>query len=210
MEQQNARLPEQISREFAKAVKPLLDVHRSATRKSFGPTSGPARAPLLPLAAQPSHMGKSTDSSGAPYATANVSVSEAVESHAAEVVGGERDWLSELREDVERHIAQKPQLKMNINLSTGTVSRSSSAPSPMLKHKGKDMTVLKAAIAMENEKCTEVGKGKTPGKGGKQKVVPLSSSSSSPTTSSSEGEQRGDKRKATPKGNGLRRRVQRE
>ena len=30
MEQQNARLPEQISREFAKAVKPLVDVHLSA------------------------------------------------------------------------------------------------------------------------------------------------------------------------------------
>ena len=100
MEQQNARLPEQICREFAKAVKDLLDVHRSAARNALGPSSGPAKTLPLPLAAQPSPMGKSTDSSGASYTTVKESVSEGVnpaELEAPEAVGREPAWVSRFK-----------------------------------------------------------------------------------------------------------------
>ena len=71
MEQQNARLTEQISRESANAVKPLLDVHLSAARKALGCCSCPAKAAHLPLVAWPSPARTRTDSSGATYAIAN-------------------------------------------------------------------------------------------------------------------------------------------
>ena len=84
-----------------------------------------AKASLLPLATQPSPTGTGTDGSGTTYTTANESVDggvEPVESQAARVVGGERDWLGELREDVERHLAQKPSLRVNIKVGRGTAS----------------------------------------------------------------------------------------
>ena len=49
MAQQTAQLPQQLSRVFAKAVKPLLDVHRNAPQtaldSSFGPANGPSFGP---------------------------------------------------------------------------------------------------------------------------------------------------------------------
>ena len=76
MEQQIATHPDHISREFAKAVKPVLDVHPTPARKALRPSSGPAKAAALPLASRPSPARTRTVSSGATYATANESVDE--------------------------------------------------------------------------------------------------------------------------------------
>ena len=66
----------------------------------------------------------------------------------------------------------KPPLKVNINLSKGTVSSSSSAPSPRPSHGGKNMEALKAAIAKEKEETRKnAGNEKTRAKAGKQKVA---------------------------------------
>ena len=50
MVQQHAELPMQLSKEFAKVVQPLLDVHRSAEQKAMGSSSGPAKSLLAPTA----------------------------------------------------------------------------------------------------------------------------------------------------------------
>ena len=60
---QNRRLPLEISKMFVDTVKPLLGVHRTAADKALGLNSGPAKTRPLPLPAQPSPMGTSTDSS---------------------------------------------------------------------------------------------------------------------------------------------------
>ena len=110
---QNAQFPQHRSRVFAKAVRPLLDVHRTAAQKALGPSSGPALGhsptsssgpssgpangphagpakvrPLSP-AARFSPVGTSTDNSRVTYAIASESVLEGVnpaEMEAAEVI----------------------------------------------------------------------------------------------------------------------------
>ena len=52
--QQNAQLPQQLSKVFAKAVKPLLDVHRTAAQKASAPSAGPALGPSSSSAKVPS------------------------------------------------------------------------------------------------------------------------------------------------------------
>ena len=109
-------------------------------------------------------MRTKTDSRGATTATANESVSEALnptELEAAETVGVESAWVSSLLEDVDRQTGKKP-LKVNVTFKKGDVSSSASAPSPMPRSPGKAMNVLKAAIEKEKEeeKRTKVGKGK--------------------------------------------------
>ena len=46
IEQRNAQLPHEMSKAFAEAVKPLLDVLRSAAQQALGPSLGVARGAL--------------------------------------------------------------------------------------------------------------------------------------------------------------------
>ena len=165
--QQNAQLPQQLSRVLAKAVKPLLDVHRTTAQKALGsssgpalgpssssasgPSSGPAKGPhsdwarVRPLAqaTQFSQAGTRIDNSSAAYATANES---GVPGGAVEE---ERGALGDLQQGVEQRTA-RPSLIMNINVGKGTVSSASSTPSPAIA-KGKDMLEFKAAVEKEKE-----------------------------------------------------------
>ena len=97
--QQNAQLPQQLSKVFAKAVIPLLDVDRRAAQNALGSSSGlalglssgppkgpssvsakaqssgPVKARLLPQASQRSSAGTSTDGSATAYTTAQENTS---------------------------------------------------------------------------------------------------------------------------------------
>ena len=75
-ERRNARSAHELYKLFAKAVKPLLEVHLTAAQQALGPSSGPGNPPLLPLAAPGSCADTSTDSSGSAYAIADSSVGE--------------------------------------------------------------------------------------------------------------------------------------
>ena len=123
------------------------------------------------------------------------------ELEAAEAVGGEPEWVSALREDVDRQIG-KASFIVNINLIKGTVSGSSQAPSHIPARGGKNMEAFKSPIKneKEEEKCKKAANGRTPAKSGKQKVAIPSSSSGSATSRSSEGAQPPEKTNATAKG----------
>ena len=176
---------------FEDAVKPLLDVHRTAARKAVGPSSGSARMQPLPPVAQPSPAGTATDSSGVAYATAPENESEGVEPGGLELgdlsEGGE-DWMDQLIDDGGQPLVQT-RVNLNIKMTKGTPSIASSARSPMPEIKGQDKNKLIKAI--ENEKEEEKrrkAQEKRKAQAAKQKVVPPSSSTGT-LTSPSEGEQ---------------------
>ena len=104
-------------------------------------------------------------------------------------------WVSELLEDVNRQLGIQA-LKLKVIMSKGSVSSSSRATSPAIS-RGKDMNMLKEAIAKEKEeeKRKKAAKEKEQAKTGKQKVGTPSSSSGSRTTSFSEGEGPAEKMK---------------
>ena len=141
----------QLSREFARVVQPLLDVHRSA---AMGTSSGPAKSlPAHPANAQvprpakvphstqakspnplqtiqPSPAGMGTDSSGAAYATPVGSMSDGAEPFDTAMPPME-DWAREMWQRVAPQLWQ-PGLKLLINTSTCAVTRASSTPSPQV------------------------------------------------------------------------------
>ena len=211
MEQQNAQFPRIIYPIFAKAVKPLLDVHRNAAQKPLGSRSGPATALPLPPAAQSSPTVTTSDSSGATYATAQKSTSESAEPAGMEAVETDksrRDWLREFEEEVNKQIGRQP-LRMNLNPSKATVSSTSSTPSPRLGWKAtgsKDMSKLKEANAKEREeKSSNVATGKGQAKTGNQRLATPSCSSASLSTTTKENEQPPEKVQVRKRAKSLRR-----
>ena len=130
MAQQHAELPLQLSKEVAKVVQPLLDVHRSA---AMGTSAGPATSLAAPSAKQqvprpanashstqarspaplqailPSPAGMGIDSSGAAYATPGGSMSEGVELLETDMTPGKiagEDCANRLGQDVASQIGQ--------------------------------------------------------------------------------------------------------
>ena len=127
MEQQNAELPRTLSKVFAKAVKLLLDVNRSARQQALGPRFCVAKAQTPPPAAQASPAGTSADGSSSSYTTAP----EGNEPVQMETAGPQRELVEDLRHDVERQMTQGP-MNVKINLGKGIDSSTPSTPSPRL------------------------------------------------------------------------------
>ena len=75
-EQRNAQLPHEISKPFAHAVKPLLEVDRGEAQQGLRPNFGAGKSLRLPLPMQGSLAGTSNDCSGAAYVSAPSRVAE--------------------------------------------------------------------------------------------------------------------------------------
>ena len=180
---QHAELPRQLSKEFAKVIQPLLDLHRSAANGAMGPSSGPAKSLLPPMSKaqvprmakgshsvqvksptplqtkQPSAAGMGTDSSGAAYAQPAGSMSDEVDPFETDMTLAIpiEDWATELWKEVPPQIRQ-PGLKMTISTSIGAVSRPSNTPStqaPSGKPLPRMKEILKKQQAGERCKKTE-------------------------------------------------------
>ena len=76
MEQQNARLPQELSKVFGNAVKPWLEVHRDGAQKALEPRFGVAKTRPVPLATQASPAGMRKDSSGGADLGGQASIAE--------------------------------------------------------------------------------------------------------------------------------------
>ena len=222
MSQQHAELPMQLSKEFAKIVQRLLDVHRST---AMGTSSGPAKSLLAPVAKphaprpengshstqaksptplptpQPSPAGMGTDSSGAAYATPAGSVSDGVEAVEADMTPARpmNNWAIDMWEQEVAPQLMQPGVKMTISTSGG-ISRASSTPSPIVT--GKPKAVLEALRKnQEAEAKRKKVEAKAKAKAEKEKEKETSSSSSTDLEiSSSEEEEPAPKTQAKKKG----------
>ena len=156
IEQQNARMPLELSKVFEDAVKRLFHVDRSAERTALGQRSGPAKVRPLPLTVQPSPVGTRSDPSGATFATANEIVGEGAIPAELEPVGayeGKRDWLKVFQEDVAQQV-ERVSLRLSITANKGTFSSASCSPSPRPRRNapgGKVMDKQKAWLTKEKE-----------------------------------------------------------
>ena len=153
MAQQHAELPMQLSKEFAKIMQPLLDVHLSAAMATrLGPAkslTAPTAKPQLPRSVkgshstqaktatplptlQPSAAGMGTDSSGAASATPAGSVSVWVEPFEADVTPAMPmdDWATDMWEQRVAPQMGKTALKVVISKSSG-ILKTPSTPSPI-------------------------------------------------------------------------------
>ena len=108
---------------FAKAVEPLLKVHRSAAQQAFGPSFGAAKARDLPTtttAAQASPASTTADTSGSASVAAVSSVSET--GYAAGVKPDiQREGLGCLPHELGRQMPPRaPPLNFNLGKAIGS------------------------------------------------------------------------------------------
>ena len=221
--QQNDQLPQQLSRVFPKAVRPLLDVHSTAAQKALssnstalgpisgsasGPSTGPAKVPRPSSGpAKGSHVSaernrrlpQGTQPSPIGTSTDNSGSAYLTPKASMDSIGMfevDKDMLGDAKQRVKQRGLREP-LVVKIRSGQGSVASVSSAPSPAIS-RGKDMLVLKAAAEQEIEEERRAKAEKN--KAGKRKAATPSSSSCSFSTSSSEEEEPAEKIKAMKKG----------
>ena len=107
MEQQNTRLPHELSMFFAKTDKQLLQLHRGAAKHVLGATFAAAKAHPLPLLVQASPAGTNAVSSGSAYGTAHSSVAVGKSLVGMDAGANELEWVKELRHEAERQQQQE-------------------------------------------------------------------------------------------------------
>ena len=221
--QQNAQLPQQLARVFAKGVKPLLEVHRTAAQKALGssssalipisgsasgpssgpakgshPSSGPAKGPHA-SSARNRPLPQATQPSPIGTSTDNSSAAYSTPNETMDPFG-----MFEVEQDVlgDGQLYATPQpWVVKIKTGQGSISSVSTAPSPAIS-KGKDMARMKqlAEQEREEERQAKAERNKQTTKAEKRKAVTPSSSRCSFTTSSSEEEEPAEKIQATRKG----------